>query len=69
MIVAANNGVFDASTTYYWRVKPYTPCATGNFSEAYTFTVDGILGVNDQSIEGLAMYPNPTKDVLNLFAI
>ena len=31
--------------------------------------MDGILGVNDQSIEGLAMYPNPTKDVLNLFAI
>ena len=54
--------------TYYWRVKPYTPCASGNFSEVYTFTVDGILGINEQSIEGLVMYPNPTKDVLNLFA-
>ena len=54
--------------TYYWRVKPYTPCTSGNFSEAFIFTVDGILGVNDQSIEGLAMYPNPTKEVLNLSA-
>ena len=52
----------------HWRVKPYTPCASGNFSEFYTFTVDGVFGVNEQSIEGLAMYHNPTKDVLNLFA-
>ena len=54
--------------TYYWRVKSNTTCADGNFSEVYTLTVDGILGVNDQSIEGLVIYPNPTANILNLDA-
>lgn len=54
--------------TYYWRVKSNTNCADGNFSEVYTFTVDGILGVIEQSIEGLVIYPNPASNVLNLDA-
>jgi hypothetical protein len=55
--------------TYYWRVKSNTTCAEGSFSEVYMLTVAGVLGVNDQSIEGLAIYPNPTKNLLNLSAI
>jgi hypothetical protein len=54
--------------TYYWRVRPNTVCADGNFSEVYTLTVEGVLGVNDQSIEGLVIYPNPTANILNLDA-
>ena len=54
--------------TYYWRVRPNSICAEGNFSEVYMLTVDGILGVNDQSIEGLVIYPNPATNVLNLDA-
>ena len=53
---------------YYWRVKSNTTCADGNFSEVYTLTVEGVLGVNDQSIEGLVIYPNPTANILNLEA-
>tara|TARA_R110000787_G_scaffold59922_11_gene135887 strand:+ start:8681 stop:11143 length:2463 start_codon:yes stop_codon:yes gene_type:complete len=55
--------------TYYWRVKSNTTCAEGNFSEVYMLTVAGVLGVNDQSIEGLAIYPNPTKNLLKLSAM
>ena len=55
--------------TYYWRVKSNTPCAEGNFSEVYMLTVAGVLGVYEQSIEGLTIYPNPTKNLLNLSAM
>tara|TARA_B100000809_G_scaffold266814_1_gene331868 strand:+ start:4431 stop:6896 length:2466 start_codon:yes stop_codon:yes gene_type:complete len=61
-------GVTDGAT-YYWRVKPNTICAEGNFSEVFMLTVDGVLGLNDQTIEGLAIYPNPAKNLLNLSAI
>ena len=54
--------------TYYWRVRPNSICAEGNFSEVYMLTVAGILGVNDESIEGLIIYPNPAIDSLNLEA-
>jgi hypothetical protein len=53
---------------YFWRVKPNTICADGDYSEVFTFTVDGILGLEDRSIEGLKVYPNPANDVLNIQA-
>ena len=54
--------------TYYWRVKSNTTCAIGNFSEVYTLTVEGVLGINDLSIEGLVIYPNPVANILNIDA-
>lgn len=54
--------------TYYWRVKPSTDCGEGDFSEVYTFVVDGVLGIEDQLIEGLVVYPNPANNVLNVEA-
>jgi hypothetical protein len=54
--------------TYYWRVKSNTTCAEGNFSEVYTLTVEGTLGINDLSIGGLVIYPNPVANILNIDA-
>ena len=54
--------------TYYWRVRPNTACANGEYSEVYSFVVEGVLGLKDQSIEGLVIYPNPTANILNLDA-
>lgn len=54
--------------TYWWRVRPNTACNDGEWSEVWTFTVDGILGTSEQEIEGLAVYPNPTRDILNVQA-
>jgi hypothetical protein len=53
---------------YFWRVKPHTICAEGDYSEVFTFTVEGTLGIEDQSIDGLVVYPNPANDVLNIQA-
>ena len=53
---------------YFWRVKPNTICADGDFSEVYSFTVAGVLGAEDFDIEGLVAYPNPTNSILNLEA-
>lgn len=54
--------------TYWWRVRPNTACNEGEWSEVWTFTVDGILGTSDEQIDGLAVYPNPTNDNLNVQA-
>ncbi len=54
---------------YFWRVKPNSICADGEFSEVHSFTVAGILGVNDFEIEGLVAYPNPTTNMLNIEAV
>lgn len=54
--------------TYYWRVKANTICAEGDFSEAYSFVVEGELGVNDITIDGLVAYPNPITNILNVEA-
>ena len=53
---------------YFWRVKPNSICAEGEYSEVYNFTVAGTLGVNDLEIEGLVAYPNPTTSMLNIEA-
>jgi len=53
---------------YFWRVKANTICADGDFSEVYSFTVAGELGLSDQTIEDLVIYPNPATNVLNINA-
>jgi hypothetical protein len=53
---------------YFWRVKPNTICADGDFSEVFSFTVEGELGINETTIEGLVVYPNPAQDILNVEA-
>jgi hypothetical protein len=54
--------------TYWWRVKPNYSCAEGVFSDVWSFTVEGTLGTDETTIEGLVVYPNPARDVLNIIA-
>ena len=51
---------------YFWRVKPNTVCAEGEFSEVWSFTVEGVLGQNDLEENKLKVYPIPTRDILNI---
>jgi hypothetical protein len=51
---------------YFWRVKPNTICTDGEYSEVFSFVVEGILNVNEQTIEGLVAYPNPSKGTLHI---
>jgi len=53
---------------YFWRVKPNTICAEGEYSEVFSFTVEGVLGLENQLIEGLVLYPNPAINILNIIA-
>jgi hypothetical protein len=53
---------------YFWRVRANNICAEGTFSDVWSFTVAGILATNDNAIEGLVVYPNPTRNVLNVSA-
>lgn len=53
---------------YFWRVKPNTICSDGEFSDIWSFTVEGVLGVNDQVNTNLVVYPNPSSDILNIEA-
>ena len=54
---------------YFWRVRPNNICFEGEFSEVFSFTVEGILGAEDFVIEGLVAYPNPTTHILNVEAV
>jgi len=54
--------------TYWWRVRANTACGPGEWSEVWTFVVDGILATSEQQIEGLAIYPNPVSNVLSIQA-
>ncbi len=52
--------------TYWWRVRGNTECAVGEWSDAFTFTVAGTLGIESQQALGLALYPNPASSAFNL---
>ncbi len=55
-------------TEYFWRVRAKNSCDIGPFSDEYKFTTMVELGFEDQSIENLIIYPNPTTNILNIDA-
>lgn len=55
-------------TEYYWRVRAKNSCQDGPFSDPYRFTTMAELGIEDQSIKELVIYPNPTSAILNIKA-
>ena len=61
------SGLVD-NTEYFWRVRAKNLCADGPYSDVYSFTTVEILGVNENKIEGLVAYPNPTTSILNIEA-
>jgi hypothetical protein len=67
-ITAIVNGL-DFATEYFWRVRGTNDCGDGANSEVYSFTTrEEALGVNENAIDGLVVYPNPTSKVLNVTA-
>lgn len=55
-------------TQYFWRVRANTLCGEGDFSETYIFTTAMVVGINDNLIDGLVIYPNPTTSIINIEA-
>ncbi|WP_432411081.1 S8 family serine peptidase [Rasiella sp. SM2506] len=58
----------DEDTEYFWRVRGTNICDEGDFSDVFSFTTTETLGINENAIEGLVVYPNPTSNVLNITA-
>lgn len=61
------NGM-DTATEYFWRVRATNDCGTGENSSVFSFTTREVLGINENTINGLAVYPNPTSNMLNVTA-
>lgn len=66
--IAIVNGL-DYSTEYFWRVRGANTCGEGENSAVFSFTTkEEVLGINENTIDGLVVYPNPTSTILNVSA-
>lgn len=57
-----------AETDYYWRVLASNACSEGDYSDIFHFTTESALGVSENSIDGLVLYPNPVVGKLHIQA-
>ncbi|QAA81463.1 T9SS type A sorting domain-containing protein [Aequorivita sp. H23M31] len=55
-------------TEYFWHVRAKNTCGDGDYSEVFSFTTEEIVGISENSIDGLVVYPNPTSSVLTIQA-
>ncbi len=68
--VTSNNtfaaATLNSSSTYYFHVR--TDCGNGNFSDWSTvsFTTASTVGLNEQEIISLSVYPNPAHDLVTI---
>lgn len=54
-----------ANTTYYWKVKSLCEYET-DFIEGPSFTTKSEVGLDDNFINNIVIYPNPALDILNI---
>lgn len=75
--IVASETTADSSTTisgllneteYFWRVRGVNDCGDGEYSVVFSFTTEEILGINENLIQGLSVYPNPASSILNITA-
>jgi hypothetical protein len=58
----------DFDTEYFWRVRANNDCSTAPWSTTFSFTTEIELGINENRIDGLVVYPNPANNLLNVDA-
>jgi len=56
------------NTEYFWRVLATNTCGDAPLSDVFSFTTEEELGVNDITIDGLVVYPNPVTNLLHVEA-
>jgi len=58
----------DSDTEYFWRVSASNLCGEAPLSDVFSFTTEEILGVDELTIDGLVVYPNPANNLINVQA-
>ncbi len=58
----------NGNTEYFWRVKATNTCGEGVYGEVFSFTTEALVGIDENSIDGLVVYPNPARSILNVEA-
>lgn len=54
------------STVYYWRVKATDGTVFGDYSQVWSFTTMGPIGVEELQVEKISAFPNPASSELNI---
>ena len=53
-------------TEYFWRVRGLNECSSGDYEEFRRFITEAELASNDNQIESLMVYPNPTNALVTI---
>jgi len=53
-------------TEYFWRVRGLNECSSGDYEEFRRFITEAELATNDNQIESLMVYPNPTNALITI---
>ena len=53
-------------TEYFWRVRGFNYCSSGDYEEFRRFITEAELATNDNQIESLMVYPNPTNALVTI---
>ena len=53
-------------TEYFWRVRGLNECSSGDYEEFRRFITEAELATNDNQIESLMVYPNPTNALVTI---
>jgi len=53
-------------TEYFWRVRGFNYCSSGDYEEFRRFITEAELASNDNQIESLMVYPNPTNALITI---
>lgn len=55
------------NTAYYWKVRGITLMDTSSWSQVWSFTTEGYIGINEHlNGEMVSIYPNPSNGVFTL---
>ena len=53
-------------TEYFWRVRGLNECSSGDYEEFRRFITEAELASNDNQLESLMVYPNPTNALVTI---
>jgi photosystem II stability/assembly factor-like uncharacterized protein len=57
--------LLEKNTQYYWRARAYRSIDSSNWSDVWSFTTVGELGIDEPGdIPGVTLYPNPANNTL-----